>query len=177
MRHALFLASLLALTTIAPSCGGADALSPSAVQNVPPGNATGSALSGSWDIRRVTTSCSGVCAATVSGFRVSVCDVGTTDDGSATLTQTDGRLDLDVSDTPSTYRGGVDADGSFELGGYATQDGGSLVITARVDGTFRQPTALTGATLTATASSRTRGTYSGQTLNCTGAYDVTGTAL
>ncbi len=170
MHTRLALATLVTLVLV-PSCGGPDALSPDAVQNIPPGTATGSALSGEYDGRRETTGCSGTCAITVSGFRVSVCDVGTIDESSATITQDDGTLDLEVSDTPSSYRGGVDADGGFDIGAYATEDGGSLVITARVEGT------ITASGFSGTATSRSRGTYSGQALNCFGTYTVSGTRL
>lgn len=127
--------------------GGTDDLDVDVVTTLPPGDATGTAASGDWNVESLTVGCDGSCATEVDGFVFSACDVGTRLDDNASITQTDGRLviDVDNSDYVSRLEGGLDADGSYDVGGLRTQQGGAITITARSIGT------LTGDTMTGTA--------------------------
>jgi hypothetical protein len=128
---------LLAAVALA-ACGGADGLDPDVVTSLPPGNATGTAATGSYSMKTITTGCDGTCATTVNGFTYSACDIGTRLDSTATVTQADGRLTIDVEDSDyvSQLAGGLDADGTYDVGGLRTQQGGQIVITARSSGTL-----------------------------------------
>ena len=173
-RTSLALSFALTLTSAfaASGCGsGHPDLTPDAVRSIPAGTGTGSAASGTYTFRRVTTACSGRCSGSVSGFPFSVCDVGDSTDDSATVTQTDGVLVIDISDTPSLYRGGIDADGSYDVGAYATEFGGDVEITARSEGVFE------AGGFVGTARSRTRGVVEMQSIDCIGSYDVSSLAL
>jgi hypothetical protein len=157
---------LLLSLVIACGGGGGD-LDPDTVTNLPPGDGTGAAATGSYDLATVTTDCAGDCTTEVDGFTYSACDIGTRLDDTAEVVQADGVLTIDVpdSDYVSQLAGGIDADGSFDVGGLRTQQGGQITITARsigavVDGTF-----------TGTA----RLHVSGMGLGCTIEADVTGT--
>jgi hypothetical protein len=101
----------------------------------------------------VTTDCSGDCTTSFDGAIYSACDIGTRLEDTVTITQADGALKIDVDDSDyvSRLEGGIDADGSFEVGGLRTQLGGQITITARTLGTF------SGATMTATARLRVTG--------------------
>jgi hypothetical protein len=163
---------LVSTLSALPACdgNGDGSLSPEAVSAIPPGTGRGSSLSGEYRVTRVTTSCEGRCAATVSGFLATVCDVGEIVSGEATFTQTDGTLEAFAPDEiPALYRGGVALDGTYDLGGYATQNGATIEITVRSEGT------LTTSSLTGTARSHTWGEIDDATLDCVGRYDVSGT--
>jgi hypothetical protein len=157
--------ALLSLSLAACGGGGGD-LEPSVVTSIPPGDATGSALTGEYAVRRVTRSCSGRCAITVSGFLVSACEVGEVSSERLDVVQRDGALEIEASETPSLYEGRIDADGSFDIGGYATESGGQVHITARAEGV------ISGAAITGTARSRTWGSYDGESIDCRGAYEL-----
>ena len=166
LRYSLL--SAVALTLVA--CGSSGDLSPDAVQGIPAGDALGSAHSGEYSLDLRITECSGACGPfRVSGFLVTLCDVGDTDFMYVDVTQSDGALSIDTDDLPSRFEGGVDADGRFDVGGYATQFGGALQITARSQGSIE------GDTLEATLRSRTVGSFEGQSADCIGVREVTGT--
>jgi hypothetical protein len=146
----------LALSFIAAvaACGGAAGdLDPDVVTELPPGDGTGTAATGTYDMESVTTGCSGSCRIEVEGFPYSACDVGTRLEETAEVEQQDGRLTVDVADSDyvSQLAGGIDADGSYEVGGLRTQNGGEVVITARSVGT------VTGGAWTGTARLLVRG--------------------
>lgn len=130
MRSLLLLCFLVA-------CGGDD-LDPDVVTDLPPGDATGTAASGVYELTSLTTACAGTCATVEDGFTFSACDVGTRLDDRAEITQADGALtvDLDGNDYVSRLAGGLDADGGFDVGGLRTQLGGEVSITARARGTL-----------------------------------------
>ncbi len=168
MRTFLALAIVLSAASVSGCGGGGGAadLTPSAVQNIPAGDARGAALGAVATMRRRTTGCAGVCSVRVGTFTSSICDVGEVDDQSVTVTQSDGVLMVDLSDTPGHYEGGVDADGSYDIGAYATQFGGAVHITVRVEGT------ITPASMTGAARSHTWGRVEDQNVDCWGSYDV-----
>lgn len=70
--------------------------------------------------------------------------------------------------TASCTSGGIDTDGSFRLGGYATQFGAGIESFVVSVGT------ITGDSLTGTARSRTVGNAGGA-IDCYGSYVVTAT--
>lgn len=115
-----------------------DPLSESAVTTIPPGSAVGTTLSGDYQIELVTTSCEGVCAPVkVTELEtISVCDLGFRHRSKARVTQTNGALQLDVDDLLFASRlvGGVDADGSFDIGGVKTEASQSLTLRTRFTG-------------------------------------------
>jgi hypothetical protein len=155
-----------ALLVVLAACGGGSGdLDPDVVTNLPPGDATGTAFAGSYEMSSVTTDCSGDCRTLVEGITYSACDIGTRLEDNITVTQADGKLviDVDGNDYVSRLEGGVFADGMFEVGGLRTQQGGSVTITARVTGTF-------AAKLTGAARLRVHG----QGLDCVIESDVTG---
>jgi hypothetical protein len=74
------------------------------------------------------------------------------------------QIDVDGNDYVSRLAGGIDGDGSYDVGGLRTQFGGQVTITARTQGT------LVTAGLTGTARLR----VGGLGLACTIEVDVTG---
>lgn len=163
------LKTLLALSLVASAaaCGGSgDDLDPDTVTNLPPGDATGSAATGTYVLDTLTTACGGTCAVEVDGFNYSACDVGTRQTATTEIAQDGGALVFDVedSDYASHLEGGIDVDGSFDVGGLVTQQGGQITITSRSTGTL-----IDGAM---TATGRLR--IDGMGLGCTVEIDVTG---
>src|SRR5262245_16394892 len=87
--------SFLIALGVAACGGGSGELDPDPVTNLPPGDATGSAATGTYAMQSLTTGCSGRCTTEVDGFTYSACDIGTRLDETADVTQTDGRLVID----------------------------------------------------------------------------------
>ncbi len=142
-------------------------LDPDVVTSLPPGDATGSALTGSYRMESLTTGCSGQCSTRVDDVVYSACDIGTREDDTVDVTQTNGvlQIDVDSSDYVSRLAGGVDASGTFDIGGLRTQLGGQVQITARATGTFA------GETMTGEVRLR----VTGHGLDCLIETDLTGT--
>ncbi len=164
MRNIALIASSLLLA----ACG-TGGLSAEEVQSIPDGTAVGSSLSGRYALDVRVVECRGRCGPfTVGIFSSSLCDVGDVDTLDAEVTQADGHLRIETDDLPSLFEGGAYADDSFEVGGYATQLGGALEITARSVGSFE------GGQLRATIDSRSWGTIEGQGADCHGVREVTG---
>jgi len=158
----------LALTLLVAACGGGGGdLDPDVVTDLPPGDGTGAAATGTYDMATVTTGCSGTCRIEVEGFPYSACDIGTRLDETAEVVQTDGVLTVDVEDSDyvSQLAGGIDADGTYEVGGLRTQNGGEVVITARSAGI------VSGGAWSGTA----RLLVKGMGLDCTIEADASGT--
>lgn len=174
-RHLIRSGCLLVLTLSALcSCrsngspDGGGELSREAVTNIAAGSATGSALSGTYNVELRTTACSGTCAVNVGGFVQSICDVGDTNAETARVTQTDGVLEIRMNDTPSLYRGGVDLDGQFDLGAYETENGNTYEIFVRADGV------ITDQQINGMARSRSVGVVGNSPIDCYGEYTITG---
>ncbi len=153
-------------------CGGDSFLDRDTVTDLPSGTATGSSFTGEYDIEIYTSDCSGKCPLIdYDWFTYTVCDVGMKDDDEVSLSQTDGRLQVDSDGGLPVTRliGGIDADGWFDAGGWATQAGGEVEITARVQGTIGSDGAII-----ATANLRADGTAEGETIACRGEFEITG---
>jgi len=168
------LMGLIAL--MATGCGGDGGgyLAKKTVTGLPAGDATGSDFSGEYDVELYTSDCSGACPTIDYGlFTWSICDVGDKDSDYVTVLQTDGRLQVDSDGGLVVTRlsGGINADGSFDVGGWSTEAGGDVTITARAAGT------ISDAGISATAKARAVGKAEGEFINCTATYEITGTEL
>jgi len=137
------------------------------VTEVPPGDAQGEAWTSSYDAEVRTLTCTGTCGTGASSMLpASFCDVGDLDYEVFYFAQDDGLLEMEVSDPISYYRGGVDADGTLVMGGYATDLGGAVELLALVEGRF------TGELLEGSATASILGTVDGQPIDCVGTYSV-----
>ena len=121
----------------------------------------------------VTTRCEGECPLIQGGFfSFSTCDVGQSDDARAEGVQLDGRLSFDATGSGLLVErgeGGLQEDGSFSVGGYATQAAGDVELTSRLDGELSRDGRLN-------ATSRTWGNGMAEEvrIDCVGTYEVTG---
>jgi len=163
--------ALLALWLCVAGCGGDGDLSKDVVINLPPGDATGAALSGEYQVTIATTDCSGQCPSyTVWGFTVHICRPGAVDNERITVNQDNGVLEVigDSSLWVQHMKGGIYQDGHYDVGGYAVQ-GEAVDVTARVRGTISPDGTLTG-----TALAKGVGESDGLKINCVGSYDFSG---
>jgi hypothetical protein len=110
---------------VAACSGGSSDLDADVVTSLPPGDATGTAMTGSYRMETITTDCAGTCSTSADGIIYSACDIGTRLENTVMITQTDGalRIDVDDSDYVSRLEGGLDASGAFDVGGLVTQLG------------------------------------------------------
>lgn len=142
-------------------------LSVEAATAVPAGDATGSDWTGDYQAEIYTESCSGSCGiAQDTVFPISFCDVGERDTEYLQVLQADGLLEIELNDPISRYEGGVYLDGGMEAGGYATDLGGAVEMTAVLVGGFSADG------LRADASSHIWGSVDGEVVDCWGQYTV-----
>ncbi|MGE0784808.1 MAG: hypothetical protein AB7S26_03895 [Sandaracinaceae bacterium] len=162
---------LLATSLAASLTGcGSNSLTPDAVRSIPDGDGQGAALTGHYDVETRVIECHGSCGPfTVGIFSSTICDVGDTDTISVDATQSDGHLRIETDDLPSLFEGGAFTDGSFEVGGYATQLGGDLEIAARSLGSIDAQ-----GHLSATLEARSWGNIEGQHADCRQIREATG---
>lgn len=163
----------VAMMAMAMGCGDGG-LSESDVRDIPPGNASGSALSGTYDLEAITVACSGSCApVNVFGVVISPCDVGARNEDIALVTQTDGTLQVDVEDNlwASRLEGGVYSDGSFDIGGVKTELGGAARFISRATGI------IDAGRWTGEIEVRSVGSFEGQSRDCTAIVEVDGERL
>ena len=161
---------LIPLALAVSACGGPSDLAPDAVRSIPDGDGTGSALGGDYAVELRTVDFSGSCGPFVVGiFTASVCDVGDVVTEHITVEQREGHLVIDTSDLPSRFEGGAYDDASFDVGGYATEFGGAIEITARSLGRIDE-----SGRIEATVRSRTWGDFEGQSADCYGVREVSG---
>lgn len=167
MRSLLLLPSLLFF-----ACGDGE-LDRDTVTNLPAGTAQGTWASGRYELTSVTTACEGQCPLIHSGlFSISTCDVGQSDRVYVEVVQSNGTLEMDGTGTGlyvERGKGGLDEDGHFVVGGYATLAAGDVEITSRLDGVLSKDGQLTGV-------SRTYGygRVDEELIDCVGTYDVGG---
>jgi hypothetical protein len=125
------------------------------------GSGMGTAASGDYFAEIRTTSCAGTCPA-------GSCREGNVANGMIELVQRDGYLSMTA--VGALLEGGIERDGSFDVGGLTTLDGGALEQTFRSDGVH------TGNAFNGSISARRRGTTSnGQTIDCTETGIIDGT--
>ncbi|MCY1059051.1 hypothetical protein [Nannocystis sp. SCPEA4] len=121
-------------------CGCDEQLSDEDVSGLPAGDALGDAFAGDYTMELLTLSCEGLCLPVqVSELMVlHVCDVGARQSGTARVSQTDGRLQIDIDGALQASRliGGVDGDGSFDVGGVTTAASRARTFRSRVQGTL-----------------------------------------
>lgn len=162
----------LSLLLLLSACGAGE-LDRDTVTTLPAGSATGAWASGRYALKFVTTRCEGECPLIRSGFfSFSTCDVGDSDEAQAEVVQADGRLSFDATGSGLLVErgaGGLEEDGHFTVGGYATQAAGDVEITSRLEGTISRDGALRG-------TSRTWGYGVAEEvrIDCVGTYEVTG---
>lgn len=159
---------LLGCTDGASDDPSASMLTVDAATSVPAGDASGDAWSGDYQAQIYTDACRGSCAVGLDTLLpVSFCDVGEDDTEYLQISQADGLLEISLNDPISRYAGGVYQDGAMEAGGYATDLGGAIEMTAVLLGDF------TADGLTASAASHIWGTVDGEVVDCWGDYTVT----
>jgi hypothetical protein len=147
-------------------------LSVGAVTTIPNGTGTGSAASGTYTAQVNIVSCSGACTATFLGAPFAICTAGSAGSATITVVQTGGHLTAVTSSSNiivQSFSGGIDADGSFDVGGVTDSvDGQPLTVTARATGS------LAGSAMTATVEAAGTGTVNGSAIDCFETLDVTG---
>lgn len=171
MRSFTLVCSLI-LALAQSACSGDGDLDRDVVTNLPPGNASGAAVSGTYRLQIHTSSCSGSCAVTVIGISWRLCEVGDDDTETVKVAQKDGALEMTEIGS-SMYvdqmHGGINADGSFDIGGYEPQQGSSVAVAIRARGKIAPD-----GTLVADVEGKGNGSYEGQTISCRATYEVTG---
>jgi hypothetical protein len=131
-RNVFLRLALRVAVLIAAGCSS-DPLSSEGVTQIPAGNALGTAMTGEYIVERHVTACRGTCTAPT-GSDLMLCSVGQALQDPATLEQHDGSLRLTFdrdpssdgsfvgwgidSELPPTMNGGMDADGSIDVGGF-----------------------------------------------------------
>jgi hypothetical protein len=160
---------ILATTCALAACGGAP-LERDDVTAIPRGDAVGSEASGDYDLELYIRDCVGRCPVIRVGvFSFSLCDIGTIDRDTITVSQQDGDLVIQTQSLLiERLAGGLYADGSFEVGGWGTQYGGEVEVIMRGDGI------LAGDRLSGTALSRGHGRIEDQRFDCTAVYELSG---
>lgn len=126
------------------------------VESVPEGDAVGDGFSGSYETRATAQACVGECGPIEVGGTMSVvCSPYAESEEWITAYQEDGSLRIDLDDdghiginldgyVPVRLNGGINADGTWDVGGYGTKFGGRLESTARVRGTVQEGEPLAG---------------------------------
>ncbi|MGH1347710.1 MAG: hypothetical protein ACRBN8_39510 [Nannocystales bacterium] len=122
-------------------------LSRDVVESIPDGDAAGDTFSGSYQTRATVISCVGDCGPIeTGGTSYAVCERDAESVEWITAYQEDGTLRVDLDDDghiginldgyiPVRLEGGIDSDGSWDVGGHGTKFGGELESTARARGT------------------------------------------
>lgn len=152
-------------------CGGTSDIDQDVVTNLSDGTATGTGFSGTYKVSLYVSACSGTCPVVTSGLvSISTCDVGFKSSTHLTAVQTDGHLQVDSTGLlVNRMTGGINGDGSFDVGGFGTQSSGSMKITTRAQGTLKQD-----GTIVATDRSHGWGTINNVPVDCYATYELTG---
>jgi len=145
------------------------------VTELPEGNASGNDTSGFYSLELYTSDCSGSCGPVgYFPFSFSLCDVGDEDRTTVRIKQIDGYLEIKDLQGYIVTRlyGGINGDGSFDVGGYGTEHGGEVESTARATGRITGRGEITG-----DAHSHTEGSYDDDHVDCKATYRITGNKL
>jgi hypothetical protein len=149
-----------------PSLGVGD------VTSIPNGTATGTAASGTYAVTIAVSSCTGTCTVTGLGLTVSLCTAGGSSASNIIVVQSGGHLTAQTTAGDSgvaSYSGGIDSDGSFDVGGATTNaDGEDVTVTSEATGS------LEGNVLSATVQTLYSGDASGNPVNCQATTQVSG---
>lgn len=137
-----------------------DQLDRDTVTNLPAGSGIGTTASGSYQAEIRTTGCSGACP-------VGECREGAVVSGMLALVQRDGYFSMTAYG--GLLEGGIEKDGSFEVGGWTSVQAGALQQAFRSEGVH------TGNGFNASIEARRWGTYEGQTIDCIESGIITGT--
>lgn len=127
------------------------------VTDLPDGTATGTAASGTYAVTLRVTACSGTCTP-------GLCQVGQRVSADAVVVQRDGHLTLDAGGVP--LAGGIDADGTYLIGGQGTLGTVTAAITS--DGQWQTDRLLGAYDMHVT------GTDDGASVDCAIASDLSG---
>ncbi len=139
------------------------------LDELPPGDAEGSGFDGRYEVTATEVACEGRCELETEEGVASDCRLGETSESLVALTHDDGALTLLVDATPDTYGGSMNADGSFDAVGEATEDERGLQLRNRVVGDIDG-----GGALTAIVISRRFGQLERGALDCRHTYDIRG---
>ncbi|MCR9161407.1 MAG: hypothetical protein ACE37F_29535 [Nannocystaceae bacterium] len=133
----------------APTEAGDDYLDADVVTSLPEGDGVGNEVSGTYETRATVTSCVGACGPfEAAGTTYLACERDAESVEWVSAYQDDGALRVDLDDdghvginvdgyAPVRMHGGVDIDGSWEVGGHDTKFGGDIEATARARGRIR----------------------------------------
>lgn len=140
------------------------------VENIPPGDATGSAASGEYEVEMLTIACHGTCPVLHEGpFSSETCDVNQEDFADLEVTQADGAIVMNADGLiVDRLAGGIDADGSYVVGAYGTQGSGQVHVFVLGTGV------LDGETFTGMSEAHAVGLYGDTVIDCTAIYELTG---
>jgi len=157
------------------SCGGNSGLGQKDVMDLPQGTATGNALSGVYEIELYAKDCKGKCRISYMGTTVSYCDIGDKENDTVDVTQTEGRIQIDID--PGDFlvtrlEGGINTDGSFLIGGYATHFGGQGEVATLAQGSISTEGVFQGE-----IEAHLWGSAEGHSIDCTQIYDLSGSRL
>jgi hypothetical protein len=159
---------------MATGCGGGGgaSLGIGDVTSIPSGTATGTAASGTYAVTIAVSACSGACTATGLGLTISLCTAGTSSSANIIVVQSGGHLTAQTTsgDTGvASYAGGINSDGSFDVGGATSNaDGEDVTITSEATGS------LEGNVLSATVQTLYSGDASGNPIDCQATTQVSG---
>jgi hypothetical protein len=146
-------------------------LSASSVTSIPNGTGTGTAASGTYSVEIDVTACSGACSTTELGVPVQLCTTGSAGTASIIVVQSGGHLTAQATGNlyVNAFAGGINADGSFDIGGLTEEiDGASVTVTSRAEGTVVQDL------LSASVVSEGEGTVNGSAINCEQTAQIAG---
>ena len=152
---------LVASGSVLLACGTTDdSLDREAVSNLPTGSGIGTTASGNYEAEIRTTGCSGTCPA-------GSCREGAVASGTLAVIQRDGYLSMTAYG--GLLEGGIEKDGSFDVGGWTTVQAGALQQAFRSSGVH------TGNGFNASIEARRWGSSEGQDIDCTESGIISGT--
>lgn len=169
------LCSLVAL--LATSCGGeavqGDLLDRESVTSIPPGDAVGTAYTGTYETQLDVKACSGVCPdINIGAESYSICAEGQQYAEILDVSQEDGYLEvyLDLGFIETSMSGGIYRNRNFEVGGFTASSYGEVDLTTLTKGVF-----LPGERLNGQVRVLGIGEFGGVFIDCKMLMDLSGT--